>query len=254
MVRLLSIVVMLPKEIHRGHDEFGTVIVLDDGNRRFLSFGETDEQSCVLKQSPEVPQYAFLRAMIYPLLYLVPNRALSLGLGAGSLNGSLHAILPNLKQEIVEISPEVVDVAHRFFYLPRSKRINIELSDAFEYLQRPVKRKFDLITSDLYTSEGLNEIQVEAVFIDAVLARLTQNGWLVLNCWSDHREVEILETLRERFDSIFSCTTGDGNWVLFATNGSIDVSSSQMKSRIKELSSRAGFAFNTIAKRVKQIV
>jgi spermidine synthase len=245
---------MLPKEIYRGHDEFGTVIVLDDGNCRYLSFGETDEQSCILKQSPEVPQYAFIRAMIFPLLYMTPNRALSLGLGAGSLNGAFHAILPNVKQEVVEISPEVVNVAHKYFYFPRSKRINIEVSDAFDYLQRPVKRKFDLITADLYTSEGLNEIQVEVVFIDAVLARLTQKGWLVLNCWSDHREVEILDTLRARFDSIFSCTTGDGNWVLFATNGPVDVSSSQMKSRIKELSSRAGFAVNTIAKRIKQIV
>jgi len=245
---------MLPKEIYRGHDEFGTVIVLDDGNCRYLSFGETDEQSCIFKQSPEVPQYAFIRAMLYPLLYFSPNRALSLGLGAGSLNGALHSILPNVKQEIVEISPEVVNVAHRYFFLPRSKRINIELSDAYEYLQRPVKRKFDLITADLYTSEGLNEIQVEAAFIDAALARMTQKGWLVLNCWSDHREVEILETLRERFDSLFSCTTGDGNWVLFATNASVDVSSSQMKSRIKELSSSAGFAVNTIAKRVRQIV
>lgn len=244
---------MLPKEIYRGHDEFGTVIVLDDGNSRYLSFGETDEQSCILKQSPEVPQYAFIRAMIYPLLYFTPNRALSLGLGAGSLNSALHSILPNVKQEIVELSPEVVDVAHRYFYLPRSKRINIEVSDAFEYLQRPVKRKYDLITADLYTSEGLNEIQVEEVFIDATIARMTQRGWLVLNCWSDHREAEILETLRERFVSLFSCTTGDGNWVLFATNAAVDVSSSQMKSRIKELSSRAGFAVNTIAKRVRHI-
>ncbi len=250
----LSIVAMLPKEIYRGHDEFGTVLVLDDGNCRYLSFGETDEQSCIIKQSPEVPQYAFIRAMLYPLLFLSPNRALSLGLGAGSLNGALHSILPNVKQDIVEISPEVVEVAHKYFYLPRSKRINIEVSDAYEYLQGPATRKFDLITADLYTSEGLNEIQVEAVFIDAALARLTQKGWLVLNCWSDHREVEILDTLRERFDSIFSCTTGDGNWVLFATNGPVDVSSAQMKSRVKELSSRAGFAMNTIAKRVRQIV
>jgi spermidine synthase len=245
---------MLPKEIYRGYDEFGTVIVLDDGNCRYLSFGETDEQSCIIKQSPSVPQYAFIRAMLFPLLYLVPKRALSFGLGAGSLNGAFHSILPNVKQEIVEISPEVVNVAHKYFYFPRSKRINIDVSDALDYLQRPVKRKFDLITADLYTSEGLNEIQVEAVFIDAAVARLSQKGWLVLNCWSDHREVEILDTLRERFESVFSCTTGDGNWVLFATNGPVDLSSTQMKSRIKELSSRAGFAVNTIAKRVRQVV
>ncbi len=244
---------MLPKEIYRGHDEYCTVIVLDDGNCRYLSFGEADEQSCILKQSPEVPQYAFIRAMLYPLIYLVPKRVLSLGLGAGSLNGALHSMLSDVKQEIVEISPEVVKVAHRYFYLPLSKRINIEVSDAFNYLQRPVKRKFDLITADLYTSEGLNEMQVEAVFIDAASARLSQQGWLVLNCWSDHREVEVIETMRERFNSLFACTTGDGNWVLFASNGPVNVSSSQMKSRIKELSSRAGFAFNSIAKRVRQI-
>lgn len=245
---------MLLREIYRGHDPFGTVIVLDDGNCRYLRFGDSDEQSCVIKQSPEVPHYRFIRAMIYPLLYLSPNRALSLGLGAGSLNGALHSILPNVKQEIVEISTEVVEVAHKYFYLPRSKRINIEVSDAFEYLQRPAKRTFDLITADLYTADGLNEIQIEIAFIDAAASRLTQKGWLVLNCWSDHREDDILDTLRQRFDSLFSCTTGDGNWVLFATNGPVNLSSSLMRSRIKELSSRAGFSMGTIAKRVRQIV
>ena len=244
---------MLPKEIYRGYDEHGSIIVRDDGNSRFLSFGETDEQSCVLKQSPAVPQYAFIRAMLYPLLIFTPKRALSLGLGAGSLTSALHAIVPELKQDVVELSPEVIDVAHRFFYLPRSKRIQIETEDAYRFLQRPVTRQYDLVYSDLYNAEGLNEIQIEGVFIDAAAARLTDRGWLVLNCWSDHREAEILDTLKDRFKHLYSCTTGDGNWVLYATNASVNVSQSQIKISIKALSARAGFAFGPIVKKLRSI-
>lgn len=244
---------MLPKEIYRGYDEHGSIIVRDDGNSRFLSFGETDEQSCILKQSPEVPQYAFIRAMLYPLLLFKPKRALSLGLGAGSLTSALHAILPELKQDVVELSPEVIEVAYRYFYLARSKRINIHTEDAYQFLQKPVTRRYDLIYSDLYNAEGLNEIQIEGVFIDAAASRLTDQGWLVLNCWSDHREAEVLDTLKSRFSYLFSCTTGDGNWVLYATNSSVALSQSQMKSNLKEMSARAGFAFGPIVKKLRAI-
>jgi spermidine synthase len=244
---------MLPKEIFRGYDEHGAIIVRDDGNRRFLSFGETDEQSCVLKASPEVPQYTFIRAMLYPLMHFTPKRVLTLGLGAGSLTNALHSQLPELKQTVVELSPLVVDVAHRFFYLPRSKRIEIITADAFEFLQRPVERRYDMVVSDLYNAEGLNEIQMESVFIDACQSRLSQQGWLVLNCWSDHREAEILDHLKARFESIYTCTTEDGNWVLFATNSRHEVSQSQLKSSLKSMSDQSGFAFNSIAKRVRRL-
>ena len=42
----------LGREIHRRYDEFGPLLVFDDGNKRFLSFGTADEQSCQLKKNP----------------------------------------------------------------------------------------------------------------------------------------------------------------------------------------------------------
>ena len=39
----------LGKEVHRRYDELGIIQVFDDGNKRYLSFGTADEQSCQLR-------------------------------------------------------------------------------------------------------------------------------------------------------------------------------------------------------------
>ncbi len=70
-------------EIHRCYDEYGVILVLDDGNKRYLSFGTDDEQSCYLKSQPAQPQADYIRAMLLVLLFVTPSRIISMGLGGG---------------------------------------------------------------------------------------------------------------------------------------------------------------------------
>ena len=51
------------KEIFRSHDQYGQVQVYDNGNKRYLAFGSSDEQSCQLKTDPAQLQYEYSRAM-----------------------------------------------------------------------------------------------------------------------------------------------------------------------------------------------
>lgn len=241
------------REIYRVHDAYGPLVVSDDGNKRFLSFGRGDEQSCVLKQTPAVPQYAFIRAMLLPLLYIEPRSVLCLGLGAGSLNSALHIASPRLKQDIVELREAVVALAHRYFFLPHSSRIRIRVGDAFQFIAEPPDRQYQMIFSDLYTADGICAGQLQEAFVLGVTHHLATDGWLVLNCWHDHRADDILDLLSDHFDTLFSCTTQDGNWILYATNSAAELSQSQFKTRSKQLSDRMGFAIGALAKRMKRL-
>lgn len=244
---------MSKRELHRGQDKLGSILITEDANKRYLSFGAGDEQSCILKATPWVPQYPFVRAMLLPLLFLEPRRVLSLGLGAGSLNQALHQAYPSLKQQIVELREQVVELAYRYFYLQRSKRINIEVSDARDYLDEPSDTRYDLLFSDLYTEAGVDEFQKQTEFLDACAKRLKPQGWLVINAWVDDRSDDILDHLSDRFDYMFSCVTVDGNWILYATNQFTPLTQSQAKEGIRTLSNRLGYAVGPHFKRMKQL-
>lgn len=244
---------MSGKCIAREQDRFGTVAVFDDGNRRFLSFGEEDEQSSILKANPGYPQYPFIRSMLLPLLYLEPKRVLSFGLGAGSLNSAVATACPSAKQEIVELRQTVVDFAYKYFYLPRSKAINTVVEDAADYIERPIAKRYDLIFSDLYDAQGLCETQIDDQFLQGCIARLQPKGWLVLNCWREHRADQVLDLLNKQFEYLFTSTTPDGNWLLFASNSVPQLSQKAYKDRARQLSDLLGFSVLAFAKRMKPV-
>ena len=241
------------KCIAREQDRFGTVAVYDDGNRRFLSFGDEDEQSCILKANPFHPQYPFIRSMLLPLLYVEPKRALCFGLGAGSLNSAMAAACPGVKQEIVELRQTVVDFAYKYFYLPRSKAMNLVVQDAADYVEGPISKRFDLIFSDLYDAQGLCATQIDDRFLHSCIQRLQPKGWLVLNCWQEHRADQVLDLLDKQFEYLFTSTTPDGNWLLFATDQMPALSQKAHKERARQLSDQLGFSLLSFAKRMKPV-
>lgn len=230
------------KEIHRAYDAYGVVQILDDGNKRYLSFGAEDEQSCWLKQQPHLPQADYIRAMLLVLLFVQPKRVLCLGLGGGALSHCLHRAFPSLRQQVVELRPAVIDAAYRFGQFPRSKRIEIHQMDAFDYLQEGGGRTVDIIFSDLYDSNGVAEVQLNPAYLFECCQQLSGQGWLVLNCWKEHRADGVLQCLSDYFPVLHTCTTQDGNWVIFAGRQPIGLSSNALRQQARTLSQQLGFS------------
>ena len=225
-------------------DERGLIRVFDNGDARYLQFGNGDqsaEQSSYLYHQPLVPQHEYSRAMLLVLLWIEPKRSLSLGLGAGLLNSCLHRHNKSLKQDIVELRQSVVDIAYNYFQLPRSKHINVHIDDASTFLQGDNIKKNDIIFSDIYDHNGLDESQLSESYISNCLRHLKPQGCLVLNCWQEHRNFKTLELLKQHFNHISSVATTDGNWVVFASNKRHDFVAKQLKQKVKQLGLNLGF-------------
>lgn len=240
------------KEIYRGYDEYGVVSVVEDGHKRYLAFGDNDEQSCWLKHEPLTPQHEYVRAMLLVLLFKDPKQSISLGLGAGSLNSCLHGHYPSLKQQVVELRPEVVKAAYKYFQLPRGKRLEVHTMDANEYLQSVDSKKADILFSDIYGADGLDEQQLDPSFLMNCHDRLKEDGWLVLNCWREHQGNDSLQTLIEIFDDVRSCATQSGNWIVFAGKRASNRTAKQLKSDARELSQKLGFSLSAHLGRLKE--
>ena len=236
------------KEIFRYHDPFGPVSVFDDGNKRYLALGGDDQQSCQLKHQPAQLQYDYTRAMLLALLFKPQaKRTLLLGLGGGSLATCLHHHFADLSITAVELRPAVIDVAYQYFQLPRGPRLQVIEADANDYLQNNPPADFDIVFSDIYGSDGVNDLQLQERYLDQCGDCLSNDGWLVLNCWQQHRsEAAMMRYLKTRFADLRVCSTQSGNWVILAGRKKATTNDKQLRQKAKVLSAQLGFSLSAV--------
>lgn len=240
------------KEIYRTYDEFGPIQVFDDGNKRYLGFGSDDEQSCLMKLEPQLLLHEYARSMMLVLLFNNPKKVTFLGLGGGSLVSCVHHHFPETVLNVVELRQKVVDTAYRFFQLPRGDRLVVTVNDAGRYLKKAKEGSSDLIFCDLYGPDGLDEQQLDPVFIQRCHNMLSDDGWLVLNCWQNHRgEAEGLRSLMDWFPVVKVCSVPGGNWIIIAGKRDEDLSGKTLEVKAKALSETLGFSLMPLLKRLE---
>ncbi|ABC27603.1 Spermidine synthase [Hahella chejuensis KCTC 2396] len=239
------------REIFRTYDEFGCIQVFDDGQKRYLGFGSNDEQSCLLKDNPSLLAHGYTRAMLLCLLLHEPRRAVMLGLGGGSLINCLYHRVPNLQLQAVELRAEVVRVAQRFFQLPRDERVQITIADFAAYLETVAAHSADLLLCDVFTGDGLDGRLLQPTFLEQSERLLSDDGWLVMNCWVDHRlEKVMLAELGRRFRSVYLCATQEGNWIILAGKPAVTFAEKQLTAAAKRFSPQLGFSLAPFVKRM----
>ena len=242
------------KKICQTHDEYGAITVLDNGNKRYLAFAEDDEQSCQLLSSPFQLQHDYAQAMLLALLFKQPKSITLLGVGGGCIASALHAAIPDLTLQLVELRPKVLEIAYRYFQLPRSDRVEVFIEDASEFIESENREKVDILFSDLYSPEGLDLQQTQHWFIERCSQLLTDDGWLVLNCWQIHRgEHEMIDALKETFEDVRGCLTVEGNWVVVAGKKASNLSAAQTKEAAKQWSKRLGYSLSSCLSRLKPV-
>lgn len=242
------------KEIFRTEDELGPVQVFDDGLHRYLSFGEDDEQSCVLKAQPQVPQYDYIRAMLLPLLYRRPRDALLLGMGGGALATFLFRHYPSITLRAVELRPAVIEIAHGFFDLPRDPRLQTIAQDAGDFVRTAGHKPTDLLLVDLYDADGMDERYFQPWFIDICAELMTENGWLVINCWEDHREDhDTLGTITMHFEEVYTCAVESGNWVILASKARTEIKQDRLLAQADTQAKKFGFPVRKYLEKLYQV-
>ena len=75
-----------------------------------------------------------------------------LGLGAGNLHTEIYNKFPDVHIDTVEINPEVIEIAHKEFNLPKSKRLRIIQGDVHDYIHEV--HNYDVVIVDVYDADG----------------------------------------------------------------------------------------------------
>ena len=178
--------------VHQGQSDEGVIEVVDLGDERSLHFGTYPRQSTMSLAKPHSLKLTYTQSMMACLLLNpAPRRALVIGLGGGSLTKFLLHHFPNCYVDVIEFRQDVIDVAHKYFQLPRDEpRLRIVKGDGYDELQSIYfagDAEYDLVLADAYDHEGMADTVRGQAFFDACAGVLTEVGVLSVNLWGSDR-------------------------------------------------------------------
>jgi len=222
------------------------ILVSESSGVRYLHFSSHWIQGAMRVARPWALELDYTREMMTALLLRPdpdwPRSALLIGLGAGSLTKFLYRHRPEAKLTVVEIDPEVIDVARLHFKLPsEDERLTVQLDDGAEFVAK-TKQRFDLIMVDGFDENARTGMLDTLPFYLNCKAKLTGSGLLVTNLLSKRRGArKSIERIEEAFDgralAFPSCDSG--NVVAFAATGTpVDHSIAELKTAARALKTR----------------
>jgi hypothetical protein len=182
------------KQQHRKDSSYHRIRVVDyepgtigTDSARVLHFDKSLQAASSLdsagKPDPDAaPLFAYLRAYdLLPAMRPDAERALLIGLGSGALAMRLHQLHPDLKIDVVEIDPAVVDVAREWFaYDDAGDTIETHVGDGRSWLAA-TDTKYDLIVVDAFFADSVPFHLTTREFVDVVRDHLTDDGVAAAN-------------------------------------------------------------------------
>jgi len=174
----------MTEEILYEIESHGTKIqVIDKKRVRHLRFGNGARQSSIDKSNPYKLQTKYAREMVKVFEQFANlNRFLVLGLGAGTIPSYLFNRFPNTLIDVVEILPELKDIASDYFAMPRDNRLNVIIQDGYDYIMN-TEHVYDVIFMDIFNKNGTPKKFATDEFYVGLSRKICYNGYVVLNTW-----------------------------------------------------------------------
>jgi spermidine synthase len=155
--------------------------VVDDETTRYLRF-DNSLQSAMYLDDPFRTRFRYTDYFHLGLAYNPDAEdVLFVGLGAGSSPKRMWREFSHLQVEVVELDPVVVEVAHRYFAVPRNEpRLRVEVGDGRQHLARD-DRRWDVIVIDAFFADAIPFHLVTREFLELARSRLAPGGVIVTN-------------------------------------------------------------------------
>jgi len=217
--------------------------VEDIGYLRVLRF-ERNRQSSMYLDAPFDTDFEY-PAYLHTPLALKPDaeRTLVIGLGGGSVVKRMWRDYPGMRIDVVELDPEIVEVAHRFFELPRDERIRVFVDDGRAYLET-CRDTYDIVIVDAFDEDRVPRPLTTEEFHRLVRDRLAPDGVIAYNFIGapkgDHSKPfrSLYRTLGNVWRHVWVFMTDEGlrtegaNLILLGTDA--EVSEGTLRSRLAD--------------------
>jgi spermidine synthase len=156
------------------------LLVVEDETSRYLRFDSSFQSGMYLKR-PFATRFSYSDYLELGLAYNPSaKKILVIGLGGAAVQKRLWRDFRDVTVKTVELDPDVVDVAHRWFAFPNDPRLPVVVDDGRRFLQRTDER-FDVIMVDAFYADGVPFHMTTLEFVRLMRDRLTPGGVIATN-------------------------------------------------------------------------
>ena len=154
----------------------GSIVTMTFGHNKRL-YVESEYNQDNERELPVV----YTRYMTVGLVYAkAVDSLLEIGLGGGRTSWYIHKTLPNTSVTTVELDPEVISLAKKYFGIREENNFNIVARDGRIYLTRNTKQ-YDVILIDAYRGPFVPFHLLTKEFYSLVKSKLKPGGVVVQN-------------------------------------------------------------------------
>jgi spermidine synthase len=196
-------------------------VIEDDQGLRTLRFDPDDASQSVVKLGdPDHVELPYAQAMPVGLALVdQPQRVLIIGLGGGTIPSFLRKHYPRTTIDIVDIDPDVVDVAKRFFGFQEDANMHVCVKDGRRFIEE-CRNPYDMIFLDAYGAENIPYMLTTKEFLQAVRRAVTPKGVVLGNVWTGDSNPlydSMIRTYQNVFDELYVIDVEDsGNRIFIA--------------------------------------
>lgn len=226
----LAVVLMLPSGTGRAAGEpietieslYNTILIFRRGDHVTLSFGYNKrlytESVYNTANKAELP-VTYTRYMTAALAYVPEARALlEIGFGGGRTAWYLHSHRPDAAVTSVELDPEVIRMAKKYFDIEERENFTVAQGDGRIFLLK-TDRRYDMIMIDAYRGPFVPFHLLTREFYELVKRRLADGGVVAQNIEPTTMLFDAAAvTLKAVFDQVEFFVAG-GNVVSIAYDG-----------------------------------
>jgi spermidine synthase len=168
-----------------------------------------------------------------------PKRVLIVGLGGGTLPSFFRKHYPHLKIDVVDIDPDVIDVAKTYFGFREDDNMKVYAKDGRKFIEE-CKEPYDIIFLDAFGADSIPYDLVTREFLEAVRKAVGPKGVVTANLWDrtiNGSYDNMVRTYQEVFDDV--CTIDvkhdSHNIILMASPRKDDFKKDDLVQRAKKI-------------------
>ena len=213
-------------------NEFGPKWIYDNPitGRRSLSTSKppsTLVQSSMDLKRPAFQMFEYLTwAFVGLLVNSNPQRILLIGVGGASIHKGFMNITPQVKIDTVELDPQMVEIAMKYFDFKPSANVRIFIEDGFDFVKDSRIRnhqKYDFIVIDAFAGSSMPDSFISQTFMLSIRKLLSDNGFVIINTLKEevteqNNFGELRETCKQVFPTIFNVDCIGANRMIVASS------------------------------------
>jgi spermidine synthase len=188
------------------------------------------------------------------------EKVLIVGLGGGSMVHFLKHYDPNVKVDVVEIDPKIVEVADKYFGVRTGGNVNIITKDAFDYLAK-TDAQYDTIYMDAFlkpsvkTDETGVDLRFKTMeFYKKIQKKLTPDGMVVFNINGHDKIDDDLKNIRDSFSQTYIFNLPYESLVVVGSTAQKRLTGAAIRQAATELDQRfkTSYSYQDMAKELRK--